>query len=313
VSVEALCQANAIAEKHKIKPGQELWIPPRGDPDGRRTRAIHDAQAGRGARPSSRARAEPAQQARWHRVSWHRVSRGQRLGSIARRYGVSVEAISEANAIDERGLIKPGQKLIIPDQSDADGARARVVKERADRELELGAPVSGEPPAQSWRRYARMPRRKAYVTVTRAGLRFEGYLLDGRGRVPAKAERELTRLLSTRGGERVDIDERLLQLLAKVSDTFGGRTIEVVSGYRRERATAGSRHRSGRAIDFRVAGVPNTAVRDYLQTLDRVGVGYYPRSSFVHLDVRQQWTYWVDHSGPGEPARYGGVWTRPAR
>ena len=44
-------------------------------------------------------------------------------------------------------------------------------------------------------------------------------------------------------------------------------------------------------------------MRDYLRTLSDVGVGYYPNSSFVHLDVRDTNTYWVDYAGPGEAPR----------
>jgi len=32
-------------------------------------------------------------------------------------------------------------------------------------------------------------------------------------------------------------------------------------------------------------------------------VGYYPNSSFVHLDVRDTNSYWVDYAGPGEAPR----------
>ena len=117
-------------------------------------------------------------------------------------------------------------------------------------------------------------------------------------------------VLATRSGKKHNIDLRLLRLLADVSDTFGGRTIKVVSGYRLGNTSATSRHRHGRAIDFVVLGVPNTALRDYLKTLRNVGVGYYPNSSFVHLDTRKQWTYWIDYSGPGQRPRYGGFWTR---
>jgi hypothetical protein len=38
--------------------------------------------------------------------------------------------------------------------------------------------------------------------------------------------------------------------------------------------------------------------------LDQVGVGYYPNSSFVHVDVRSQNTQWVDRSSPGERPEY---------
>src|SRR5262249_36429710 len=39
----------------------------------------------------------------------------------------------------------------------------------------------------------------------------------------------------------------------------------------------------------------------------RVGVGYYPNSDFVHLDVRpagKKSAYWVDYSAPGQRAIY---------
>ena len=34
-------------------------------------------------------------------------------------------------------------------------------------------------------------------------------------------------------------------------------------------------------------------------------MGYYPNSSFVHLDVRKSASaFWIDYSGPGENAQY---------
>ena len=49
-----------------------------------------------------------------------------------------------------------------------------------------------------------------------------------------------------------------------------------------------------------------TELRDYLRkTFDKVGVGYYPNSTFVHLDVRKDRSaFWIDYSGPGERAVY---------
>jgi uncharacterized protein YcbK (DUF882 family) len=57
-------------------------------------------------------------------------------------------------------------------------------------------------------------------------------------------------------------------------------------------------------MDFHVAGVSNAELRDFCKGLGDVGVGYYPRSSFVHLDVRDTSAFWVDSSGPGEAPRY---------
>lgn len=67
----------------------------------------------------------------------------------------------------------------------------------------------------------------------------------------------------------------------------------------------------GLACDFRVAGVPNADLRDYLRrTFKSVGVGYYPNSSFIHLDVRKGASaFWIDYSGPKEAALYS---ERPA-
>ncbi|HEY2513991.1 MAG TPA: hypothetical protein VGI39_24155, partial [Polyangiaceae bacterium] len=32
--------------------------------------------------------------------------------------------------------------------------------------------------------------------------------------------------------------------------------------------------------------------------------GYYPNSTFVHMDVREKSAFWIDFSRPGEPPRY---------
>jgi LysM repeat protein len=44
----------------------------------------------------------------------HRVSSGENLGVIARRYGTTVRAIQAANTLGQRTLIRIGQRLRIP-------------------------------------------------------------------------------------------------------------------------------------------------------------------------------------------------------
>src|SRR5690606_1094583 len=44
----------------------------------------------------------------------HTVAPGQLLGTIARRYGISVQALCGANGLNETDIIRPGQRLIIP-------------------------------------------------------------------------------------------------------------------------------------------------------------------------------------------------------
>jgi hypothetical protein len=96
----------------------------------------------------------------------------------------------------------------------------------------------------------------------------------------------------------------LLVRLQKVADHFAGKTLEIISGHRPD-ARVTSRHHHARALDIRVEGVSREALRDFLRRLPDTGVGYYPHSYFVHMDVREGKGYWVDRSGPGEEADYG--------
>jgi uncharacterized protein YcbK (DUF882 family) len=106
------------------------------------------------------------------------------------------------------------------------------------------------------------------------------------------------------------IDPRLPRLLYQTGRHFAGHRLEVISGYRNPKVARNpkSPHKLGLACDFRIAGVPNATLREYLrQTFDHVGVGFYPNSFFVHLDVRKgPSAFWIDYSGPGEGATYSG-------
>ena len=129
-------------------------------------------------------------------------------------------------------------------------------------------------------------------------------LVDTRGRPRQDARRALREFLRPRDSKRRKTpNARLLSLLAKVSDHFGGRPLHIVSGYRIAKGLTRktSRHVAGEAIDFRIPGVPLTVLRDYCQQFEEVGVGYYPTTEFVHLDVRKQPARWTDWSLPGQP------------
>ena len=82
--------------------------------------------------------------------------------------------------------------------------------------------------------------------------------------------------------------------------------INIVCGYRtpwtneylrhRSRDTGvakNSQHVQAKAIDIRVPGVRTRKLRDAALSLDAGGVGYYPRSQFVHVDVGpvRRWTF----------------------
>lgn len=93
------------------------------------------------------------------------------------------------------------------------------------------------------------------------------------------------------------IDTGLLDLLHTLAGVTATTTpFQVISAYRspktnamlRQRSegvAAGSLHMQGLAIDIRLADVPLAKVRAAALALRGGGVGYYPASQFVHVDV----------------------------
>ena len=117
------------------------------------------------------------------------------------------------------------------------------------------------------------------------------------------ARKAVKRLLGDKRHKQLKrIPERLLWYLYLVGQHFDAQ-LEVVSGYRsRERKT--SRHRHMKAVDFRISGVDPKTIWTWAKRFDDVGLGWYPTSKFVHLDVRETSAYWIDDSGPGQRSRY---------
>ena len=110
------------------------------------------------------------------------------------------------------------------------------------------------------------------------------------------------------------MDPRLLQVISQVSRHFDNAHINVVSGFRaRPYGAPHSKHFLGKAMDIQVEGVPARAVRDFVwRNFRGVGVGLYPEQEFVHVDVREEDTGWVDHAKSGEAAKGVKFFIRPA-
>jgi uncharacterized protein YcbK (DUF882 family) len=100
-----------------------------------------------------------------------------------------------------------------------------------------------------------------------------------------------------RTGDVHDIDPRLLDLLTRLSSRVEARApFQVISGYRSPATNAmlransdgvakGSLHMQGLAIDIRLADVALDRLHGAALELGAGGVGYYPVSDFVHVDV----------------------------
>ncbi len=112
------------------------------------------------------------------------------------------------------------------------------------------------------------------------------------------------------------VDPRLVERLQQVADHFGRAShpvsMHIISGFRP--TSVGSFHATAQALDFRIDGVRNEELVAFCKTLEDTGCGYYPNSSFVHLDVRAPGTghvTWIDSSGPGESPHYVSAWPPP--
>jgi len=148
------------------------------------------------------------------------------------------------------------------------------------------------------------PRRLAfYNTHTTESLDFvywaEGRYLDD-------ALRGIDHVLRDhRTGKTTSMDVKLLDLLFALKERLGtSGPFHVISGYRSpesneylrsQSADSGvaqdSQHTKGKAIDVRLPDRPLAEVREAAIALHGGGVGYYPVSEFVHVDVARVRTW----------------------
>ena len=105
-------------------------------------------------------------------------------------------------------------------------------------------------------------------------------------------------------GKIANIDRRLLDLMHAMQYKIGiKKPMEIICGYRSSETNQNLRkiskavaknslHMSGHAVDIRMEGLPLNKLRDLAKTLKAGGVGYYPKSNFIHIDIRPKPYYW---------------------
>jgi len=122
------------------------------------------------------------------------------------------------------------------------------------------------------------------------------YWEDGRY-IPGELDRVNYILRDFRANEVKPIDPALLDLLTRIHHRLGtNEPFQVISGYRSpltnamlhansEGVAVHSLHIDGKAIDICVPGRSLAQLRGAALALQAGGVGYYPKSNFVHVDT----------------------------
>lgn len=134
---------------------------------------------------------------------------------------------------------------------------------------------------------------------------FEGtYWREGSYDEKAMA-RLITLLRDRRNNKQHPIDPRLFDVLHRLQSTVGVQDpFHVICGYRSKETNLAlhkkshgvakkSLHVEGKAIDLRLENLSLKELCHAARSLKAGGVGYYPKSNFIHVDIRAKPAYWT--------------------
>lgn len=117
----------------------------------------------------------------------------------------------------------------------------------------------------------------------------------------------IAHLLRAASGDEHPIDPRTIAIVYAIQTHFEAPEIRIISGYRPPKPGSHSNHAKGRAVDLIVPGVADEDVARFAREIGFVGVGVYPASQFVHVDIRPRSYFWIDYSGPQASHRERGI------
>lgn len=129
------------------------------------------------------------------------------------------------------------------------------------------------------------------------------YWIEGKY-VPESLKRLNHLLRDKLNNKTIHIDKRVFDLMCALQNKVSiKKPLEVICGYRSpetnnylRKVSSGvarnSLHVLGHAVDIRMKDINLGKFRDAAKSLKMGGVGYYPRSGFIHVDVRPQPYYW---------------------
>ena len=106
---------------------------------------------------------------------------------------------------------------------------------------------------------------------------------DGRGYIQEELAKLNHFFRDYRANKIKSIDPGLFDQLYRLQGLLGTRKpVQLISGYR---SIDTNNHTKGQAMDFHIEGIALSNIRKAALSMRAGGVGYYPRSNFVHIDT----------------------------
>ncbi len=154
-------------------------------------------------------------------------------------------------------------------------------------------------PLPAWARYSLLntPERALSLLNTHTGESLKQVVYWEKGVYLPEALNDINYVLRDHRTDEVHtIDPITLDLMTALNRKLAAnRPFEIISGYRSPKTNAllrkasggvakKSYHVKGMAVDLRLPGVPLKTLRKAAMQLRMGGVGYYPKSNFVHID-----------------------------
>jgi uncharacterized protein YcbK (DUF882 family) len=142
------------------------------------------------------------------------------------------------------------------------------------------------------------------------GETFSGIYRDDNGPIPSAMEDLSTFLRDFHCGEQIGIDVGVIDFLSGVMEAAGQRKATILSAYRTPEtneklcksgfgAAENSQHLYGRALDVHFGENLADAMKA-ARAMQRGGVGWYPHSSFMHIDTGPVRNWDLNHKGLGK-------------
>tara|TARA_B100002019_G_scaffold259382_1_gene244751 strand:+ start:417 stop:980 length:564 start_codon:yes stop_codon:yes gene_type:complete len=141
------------------------------------------------------------------------------------------------------------------------------------------------------------PHYATHFKNSHTGETYKGVYRIGNKYLPDAFEQISYALRDFRTGEVHPIDPRLIDIITSLQIRAQTKLpFEIVSGYRSPKTNAmlrntstgvakNSYHMKGRAVDLRIPSYSTSKLKNIALDMRAGGVGYYPKSNFIHLDT----------------------------